>query len=47
MDTSGFIRELEPEERQKPNEIEITQKQKRCLNGKTPKKRKNWMRNRP
>ena len=45
MDTSGKIRELQNEELPKQNEMLLTREQARELAMRSPKKRKNWMRN--
>ena len=47
MDTSGSIRELRNDEAAKANEILLTREQARELAMRSPKKRKNWMRNQP
>jgi len=47
MDTSGRIRELAEAEMPKVNEMLLSEEQAMELKMRSPKKRKNWMRNQP
>ena len=47
MDTSGNIRFLGEDEAPRENEMLLTNKEAKTLGSETPKKRKNWMRNKP
>lgn len=47
MDSSGRIRHLEEGEEPAPNEIRLEDAEAKKLSKKSPRRRKNWMKNKP